>query len=118
MFIRFSHKVKRVATKHQKISLCLGYVAFLILLTTIAYFIPKVAIIVLGVISGVAVLLLFTADRLGKQDYNLVKSWGTLLTALFISILIIGAGLEMFHGYNFLNGRSTYRILRLYYLER
>lgn len=102
MFIRLSHKIESVVAKHQKVSLCLGCVAFFILLTVIAYFMPNVAIIIFGIIFVITGLLLFTADGLQTCDYNVVKSWISLLVTLFILIIVLAMELKIFHGWEFL----------------
>lgn len=100
MFIR--HKIKRVVAKHWKISLYLAFIAFFVLLTALTYFIPNVAILVLGIILVITCLFLLTADGLQTCDHNVVKSWLRLLTALLIVIITLATELKVFHGWGWL----------------
>lgn len=99
MFIRFSYRVKRAVTKHQKISLCLGYVAFLILLTTIAYFMPKVAMIVWGAIVVITLLLLLMGKLCSMYDCRSTGIFCRFLAMIgVIFVIVIAVELKLFHG--------------------
>lgn len=99
MFIRVSHKMKNVVTKHWKISLCLIGVVFFALLTTFAYSMPDAAKIVLMVmicfdflfslIGGASTLCAFDGEG---------RFWLFLTIILFILIIVLAGELAIFKG--------------------
>lgn len=98
MFIRLSHKMKNVVTKHWKISLCLIGVVFFALLTTFAYSMPDVANNLLVGILPSWCLILFTqvltdcesplAFKISVTFLSVIE--GILIFALIINLTIFG----------------------------
>ena len=98
MFIRLSHKMKRIAFKHRKISLYLALIVFFALLTIFVYSMPDVANNLLAGILPSWCLILFTqvlADYGGASVFKISVTFlsaieGILIFALIIDLTIFG----------------------------
>lgn len=98
MFIRLSHKMKRIAFKHRKINLFLALIVFFALLTIFVYSMPDVANNLLVGILPSWCLILFTqvlADCESSLAFKISVTFlsvieGILIFALIIDLTVFG----------------------------
>lgn len=97
MFIR--HKIKRVVAKHWKISLCLAFIAFFVLLTVLSHSTPNVAKIILLIVLGFSSLFAFMGSLCAMCDFDSLGSVCIFLAIMgFILAVVIAVVISVFNG--------------------
>lgn len=99
MFIRVSHKIKNVVTKHWKINLCLAFIAFFVLLTVLSSSTPDVAKIILLIILGFSDLFAFMGSLFAMCDLDGLGRVCIFLAIIgFILAVVIAVVISVFNG--------------------
>lgn len=94
MFIRLSHKIKRFMDKNWKINLWLAGIAFLVLLTVLAYYVPNVAKIIALIVLSFGGLFALMGCLFKIYDYPNI-SWVCMLLAKIGVILAVAIVVEI-----------------------
>lgn len=93
MFIRLSHKMKRVIVKNWKIDLFLAVVAFFALLTVFAYSMPNVATIICYTIFGYGLSFAcvgFLAVMFNFPNEGYACAWLAIICIIFAAVILKG----------------------------
>lgn len=99
MFIRVSHKMKNVVTKHWKINLWLAFIAFFVLLTILSDSMPNVAKIILLIVLGFSSLFAFMGSLCAMCDFDSLGSVCIFLAIMgFILAVVIAIVISIFNG--------------------
>lgn len=99
MFIRVSHKMKNVVTKHWKINLWLAFIAFFVLLTILSDSTPNVAKIILLIVLGFSSLFAFMGSLCAMCDFDSLGSVCIFLAIMgFILAVVIAIVISIFNG--------------------
>lgn len=93
MFIRLSHKMKNVVTKHWKIDLFLAVIAFFAILTVFAYFIPAATAIIFYTILGYGLSFAcvgFLAVMFNFPNEGYACAWLAIICIIFATVILKG----------------------------